>query len=55
MKILIGILALGIWIWFWHPEWIPAIMVFGGVILVILVLLAFFCYGVEMLRLFFKI
>ena len=55
MKTLIGLLALGIWIWFWHPEWIPVILFLGGIILVILVFLACFCYGIEMLRLFFKI
>ena len=55
MKTLIGLLALGIWIWFWHPEWVPAILILGVVIFVILAVLACFCYGIEMLRLFFKI
>lgn len=55
MKTAIGILALGIWIWVCHPEWIPAIVILGGVILFLLFLFACFCYGVEMLRLFFKI
>ena len=55
MKILIGLLGLGIWIWFWHPEWLPAILLLGGIVFIILALLACFCYGVEMIRLFFKI
>lgn len=55
MKTLIGLLALGIWIWFWHPEWILTILILGAIIFVILFFLACFCYGVEMIRLFFKI
>ena len=55
MKTVIGLLALGIWIWFWHPEWLPAILLLGVIVFVILAVLACFCYGVEMLRLFFKI
>ena len=55
MKTLIGILVLGIWVWFWHPEWLPIILFFGVIIFIILAVLACFCYGVEMIRLFFKI
>ena len=55
MKTLIGLIAFVIWIWFWHPEWVPGLLVLGGLALIVLTLLACFCYGVEMLRLFFKI
>ena len=55
MKMLIGFLALGIWIFFRHPEWIPAILLLGGIAFGVLAVLACFCYGVSMLRLFFKI
>ena len=55
MKTVIGLLALGIWIWFWHPEWLPAILLLGVIVFIILAVLACFCYGVEMIRLFFKI
>ena len=55
MKTVIGLLALVIWIWVCHPEWLPGIVVLGGIVLVFLVVAACFCYGVEMLRLFFKV
>ena len=52
VKALIGFLALAIWIIFWHPEWLPLILLIGAVVFVALALLACFCYGVSMLRLF---
>ena len=55
VKAVIGFLALAIWIIFWHPEWLPLILLVGAVVFVALALLACFCYGVSMLRLFFKI
>ena len=55
MKTVIGLLVVGIWIWCCHPEWIPALLLLGTLLLIGLFLLACFCYGVSMIRLFFEI
>ena len=55
VKAVIGFLVLAVWIIFWHPEWLPLILLVGAIVFVALALLACFCYGVSMLRLFFKI
>lgn len=55
MKTVIGLIVVGIWICCCHPEWLPALLLLGALVLVVLFLLACFCYGVSMLRLFFQI
>ena len=55
MKTVIGLIIVGVWICCWHPEWIPALLLLGTLLLIFLFLLACFCYGVSMLRLFFKV
>ena len=57
----IGFLTLGgvgLYYWSKNPQITPLILgllTIGGVILCVLVFLALVCYGIQMLRLFFKI
>ena len=61
MNKFIGFLTLagaGLYFWSQNPQTTPlflGLLAVGGVLLAILAFLALVCYGVQMLRLFFKI